>query len=128
MRTIIFAILFSVLTVSSVRAETYTGNDWLTDCEKGNNSTGLCLGKIVDWNMFYEQVKDCGKNCGLEKMDDNYNSFMKTCMPQGVTHLQVERILIKWLNHHPEQLHEFMYRLYGTILLETFPCTKNTTP
>ena len=106
-----------------------TGEEWLTDCEKGYYWIGKCS-FILDWNTFYKQVKDCGKNCGFEKNDHNYNSFVGTCIPQGVTRRQIVRILMQWLNEHPERLHEFMYHLYGMILLETFPCgqIKNSLP
>jgi hypothetical protein len=133
MRTITLAILFLILTVVPVHA--LTGEEWLSDCDQDYPYIGICS-KILNWTKYYEDAKDCGKdyegdcrrNYALEGMDENYNSYVGTCIPQGVTHGQKVRILMKWLNEHPERLHEYMYHLYGKILLETYPCTENNTP
>ena len=62
--------------------------------------------------------------------DDGYNAAnfvagnknMVYCIPSGVTSDQLVDIFIKYLNDHPESLHEKAQFLALSSLLKAFPC------
>ncbi len=47
------------------------------------------------------------------------------CLPDGVTPNQTVRVVVKWLEDHPAQLHESAVELVLGALKENFPCHKN---
>ena len=44
------------------------------------------------------------------------------CLPVGATNEQLERVLLKFLNDHPERLHKDASKLTITAFRQAFPC------
>ena len=101
------------------------GNELVEHCNsaiklyEGENSAsttteigaGLCLGVLDGFrslNTFYEAV--------LEK------DQLFFCIPTGVTNGQLAKVVVKYLNDNPSELHEPATALIWTALFEAFPC------
>ena len=54
--------------------------------------------------------------------EGKYYPLSKACRPEGVTSGQEIKIAKKWLNEHPEELHNRFDFLYFILIRETFPC------
>lgn len=46
------------------------------------------------------------------------------CTPQGANRQQYARVIMRYLNQHPERLHEPLWVLIVGALAESFPCPK----
>jgi hypothetical protein len=128
MRTFTFVILFSVLTV--VPSYAYSGNEWLADCndEKSGFKQGFCLGFLRALNESEIFSNDEHIDIYIE-IDGKPHLKPKHCMPvEKMTMGQLKKIVDKYLNEHPEVLHERFYVLHHVIMRETFPCNENKTP
>jgi hypothetical protein len=88
-----------------------SGNDLLTKCrnfekEKGSiqeaYDTGFC-------HAYIRGVADAIKNIVM-------------CTPSGVTYEQIWRVVIKYLQNHPEELHLSPNFLIQKALEKAFPC------
>lgn len=85
------------------------GNVLLEQCESRDNSVyeGACYGFIT----------------GVYDTSDGKTWNGKTyCSPKGVTTGQLVKVVIKWLNEHPEALHNTAASLVQAAFLEAFPC------
>jgi len=47
------------------------------------------------------------------------------CYPDGVTYLQAQRIVVKYLQDHPAELHHWDTSLIQVALYDAFPCPPN---
>jgi hypothetical protein len=47
-----------------------------------------------------------------------------TCLPQGVTTGQALKVLVKYMDDHPEQLHEKTAWVAAKALHEAWPCAR----
>jgi Rap1a immunity proteins len=125
---IIFIALVILLVGTAVNSEpppTRDGNKLLHDCitvvkgtpdrpEDGVNA-GWCLGYLAgisDMRGLIEQVPNISPEC----------------TPQEVTMAQKTRILMKYLNSHPEELHRPSVVLVVIAMNEAFPCHTQTAP
>lgn len=50
------------------------------------------------------------------------NEGTKVCTPEGVTYAQTEDVVVKYLQDHPERLHESSARLVADALSGAWPC------
>ena len=57
-----------------------------------------------------------------EDLEGWYNSE-KSCFPESVTTSQLQKILTKWFDEHPENLHEPVSWAYTKSMPKTFPCS-----
>jgi hypothetical protein len=98
------------------------GNELLSQCSSalklGQNDpnidiagAGFCMGFVIG-------IKDTLR-LAYEASPD---SIIKTCIPREVTGFQAIRVVTKFLENHPEKLHEDEYILSVTALREAFPC------
>jgi Rap1a immunity proteins len=77
---------------------------------------GYCLGVMqgitsISQLLFFEMEKN-----GVPKL---------FCLPkQGFSHEQMVRVVLKYLNDHPEHLHIYAIALITRALVEAFPCGK----
>jgi len=107
------------------------GNELLSQCNtaiamlndaKGSSDPtntahmGFCFGLmngVMDLNRFYQNLYD----------QIEYKGILLFCIPEsGIDNSQAARIVIKYLNEHPERLHEHTMRLVFTAFVEAFPC------
>jgi hypothetical protein len=124
MRTIIFVFLFSLLSITPAHA--MTGNEWLLKCGTKSESVanwsfeyGVCIGYL---NGISETNNALNHTEMYLKIDDGYYSYYKFCKPNGVELGQLEKIVTKWLNEHPEKLHKQLSELYVVMMRKIFPC------
>ena len=94
-----------VLAVNSLE----TGNHLLDSCtdSEGYVNSGLCFGFIMGVS---------GRAQG--KTWDGFSY----CRPNGVTYVQIKKVFVKFLNEHPEMLHNAAWALLDLAMLEAFPC------
>lgn len=97
-----------------------TGNDILTDCPyifNDNKSDHLKMVKASHCMGFIS---------GLNDMAALFQSLFDTkayCLPEkGLETGQVMRVFIKWLDEHPESLHESARSLFISAFNDAFPC------
>ena len=119
MRKLLLAIVLSVsMQPGASRAEFGDGNHMLKACvasiaaieSRDSNPVlaGQCLGFVHAAKSilaFWE-----------------YDETGYVCIPESVSNGQVIRVYVKWLNEHPERLHELDALLFITAMQESFPC------
>ncbi len=107
------AILLCLLAgrVAAQSADTTSGNFMLPHCETSNLKDPLywyCQGMLAGMGLF-----------GPSLPED-----MRFCPPEKVTNKQARRVVIKFLNAHPESLHQDFKELAHRALREAWPCSK----
>ena len=113
MKVILFTFVFILLVLGSAVAQNdthnslKTGNDLLYECRNYTNrgsstfGDGVCLGYIAG-------VGDSVEFCG----GDN------------ITYGQIVRVVLKYMDDHPEQLNQDTITIVRRALLNAFPCSK----
>jgi hypothetical protein len=88
------------------------GNELLSKCseEADNRHWGVCSGYISSASDVYETL--------LEWKEVE----LRHCLPEGVRVRQLEQVVLKYLNEHPEKLHRAASGLVLNALYEAFPC------
>ena len=121
MKTLTFTILFSLLSFSHSHA--MTGNEWMAMCkQESNSSRGICLGYLNGLRDMYEGYSYAFKV--FVEIDGKNYPKAKTCMPINVELGQLKNIVTKWLNEHPEKLHDELRMQYIMMVNKIFPCSK----
>ena len=88
-----------------------SGNELLANCgSEIPYMRGVCLGYILGVDD-----RGWGKTHG----------GLSYCTPKGLTANQLQKIVSKYLNDHPEELHYTADVLVGKALLKAFPCKAN---
>jgi len=109
------------------------GNELLSQCNiaiaivddaKGSSDPtnsaymGFCFGLmsgVTGLNRYYQNLYD----------QIEYKGILLFCIPEpGIKTGQAARIAIKYMNEHPERLHENEVVLLVTAFLEAYPCKK----
>jgi|HubBroStandDraft_1064217.scaffolds.fasta_scaffold168636_2 hypothetical protein len=109
----------------TTNAQSLTGNELQSKCKHAVQETpsdlssswsaGLCAGYIsgvVDSQAMWE---------AFEHVEKNYEQF-HYCMPAAATNEQALKIVVKYLDDHPERLHEPANILILEALHKAFPC------
>jgi hypothetical protein len=125
---VIFIGLIFLLVGASAKAEELSGdgNELLRDCEESLHGklvadairAGTCLGYlsgIVDMHVVYAQS-------GIPNLP------ISCIPPGGVSLRQVQRVVVKYLQEHPEELHYKRFTLVNIALLHAFPCKVQPAP
>ena len=89
------------------------GNDLVEDCTSDNDSNVLtCLGYV----MGVADMIDANSTLDI-------SGFSPICIPsETVTVGQLRRVVVKYLNSHPEKTHDPAVVLVVVALREAFPC------
>ena len=113
------AIFLVILSASASASSNFNGNDMLEGCKKvtelpheaGNLDfgSGLCVGVISG-------VIHASEFAGFE------HGTKLFCMPDGVSILQIARIMHKYLSETPEVLHVTAGTLTAFALSNKYPC------
>ena len=127
MKTVL-SLLLLVVTVFSLPSWSFAqdrdGNKLLADCEASiaiidDRAQSLGTAKL------HGSGRCLGFLQGLKRASDYYE-FTKRgglfCAPDSVTYGQQIRIVVKYLQNHPERLHEDEFILAATALRAAFPC------
>lgn len=118
--------LLSLLIGTSAKAEELRddGNELLRDCAESPHGKlpedafrfGTCIGYlsgIVDMHMVYARIPNLPISC---------------VPPERVSVRQVQRVVVKYLQEHPEQLHYTKFALVNIALNQAFPCSAQPAP
>mgnify|MGYP000971225467 CR=1 FL=1 len=122
------ALLVLLMLFTSDDAFAITSEHLIKECEKTSPfclaymigiEDGLKYGALNSSYLFAGFIKD-------ESMRlDFANEVMRTahgCWPEGITHGQRIKIFVKFMEEHPERLHEQPYHTYGDAMGAAFPC------
>lgn len=106
-----------------------TGNDFLKVCH------GAFVADISKLELFENvQLISCGSYLNgieggigfysalLNKMSESKKFSLPYCIPANVPITQKAKIIKKFLDEHPEQLHEPAVALYFVAMVQAFPC------
>jgi len=100
-----------LLTVCNVALKSITdGMDNLSDLELMNSSFCIGLAVGIKVSNVMEQAS----------ADDN----LQYCIPSSASPEQLIRVLVKYLENHPENLHETPAVLISVAFIKAFPCKK----
>jgi hypothetical protein len=118
----------SLLLCASVgfgEAEQGSGSELLSRCKAAvrlmdNKSyqdtcdADYCTGFVVSASAGYLYIRALG---------DRFNGrAQRKCIPDGVTTGQEVRVFVKWLEAHPEKLHDEAFFLFLDAMKDAFPC------
>jgi hypothetical protein len=85
-----------------------------SDADHATPQAGLCIG-FVDGFQQFEQLTDIAR-----KAPQNSRLI---CIPDGVTNGQSVKVVVRYLDQHPEALHKFAGLLVFEALTDAFPCS-----
>jgi hypothetical protein len=102
----------AVIVLGAVPAGAMTGNELRNDAHKGGESFSFIHG-------FIEGTISGFGLCALAST--NKNPF---CFPKGVTQGQTINVVLKYLDDHPEELHEPASILILKAVKTAWPCKK----
>ena len=90
-----------------------TGGDLLRRCETESSvPRAECVGYVEGINDYQTTL------LGWSYLDEPY-----FCTPEGVRSYQLVKVVTKYLNEHPEELHLEAGGLVAAALQEAFPCS-----
>jgi hypothetical protein len=124
MKYVIGIVLLIVLLTLPVQARAeFTGLDLLHGCAAViKHSDGRALTPIEDWDMAYWMGFLTGFLDGYAITSYNVEK-RPLCLPsEGVKGEQIARIVHKYLENHPEDLHNTPRILVFRAVLQAFPC------
>jgi hypothetical protein len=81
---------------------------------------GWCLGYLAGFTDGLDAAALMSSNGSYEQYSALRDSFI--CFPVGSNNGQYARIVVKYLNDHPERLHEDAKVLVASALRDAFPC------
>jgi Rap1a immunity proteins len=154
MRTLAFAIVALSLSVTcQAQSKPQDGNQMLDFCKKevawadgtneermelthsgGDGLGAWCSGyvaaiadKIADWQTLVSAQKHLGFVQNPDSVDLLADlSSANICFPTNVTTLQLIRVLVKWLEEHPENLTHSRTEVVESAYLDAFRCEHHT--
>jgi hypothetical protein len=95
-----------ILSSAAIAAEDkQSGNFFLPHC-KSPNAAGVCVGRIT----------------ALAMVGNNFPSNISVCPPEQATTKQLTTVIVRYLEKHPERLHESFNMLALVALHEAWPC------
>jgi hypothetical protein len=120
MKTLLLTILLLSFGQAQAGIENYatdTGSQLLEQCEAHIDKTimvksALCVGFIRGVYNTHETFTN------WKQMDKRW------CMSDGITYTQAIRVVIKFLQEHPEELHLSASGLVSNAFSDAFPCEK----
>jgi len=116
---VLFLLVFPVGSGSSPSPqEDYTSGSWLlVSCELAVRSD--------DDKAFQENNFESYRNGFCRGIVDGVSDVSpKVCQPQGSTYGQYHRVVLKYLQDHPEELHLRNSELVEKALAKAFPCQR----
>jgi hypothetical protein len=121
MRIIIFLFLFLLSTITPVNAK-MTGEEWMKLCESPESIDNLgCMMYLGGTRDMYTMMNDPNFESYVY-VNGEKHLIKKTCFPNGVTIGQQKKIMMKYLNNNPKELHERFEYIYSIVIRDTFPC------
>jgi hypothetical protein len=111
MKTLITLLMWMVV-ASPVCGEFYSGNELLSECQEevGSIGRGVCAGYIASATDMVLAFQLSGLATEV------------ICVPSSVTLRQLVKVITKYSNENPGELHAPASSQIYIALLETFPC------
>jgi Rap1a immunity proteins len=108
MRLLVIAL---VALASPAAADTSSGNYYLPHCQRmvrgdADFLTGACFGQVV----------------AIDDLRDVLLPGLRWCTPEGVTRRQVVRVVVRWMEGNPNQLHLPLWAIAQLALRAAWPC------
>ena len=124
-KTIALLVLIGLFSMPSwcIAATANDGNQLLVDC-----TAGIIVaegGHLSDKTRLVDASRCLGFLQGIVRMNNFYREKGDSlfCLPKGSTYGQYARIVVKYLQDHPEELHQDEFDLAVGALVIAFPCT-----
>ena len=118
MRLPIFALIWLIAATPSVASTTVDGNTLLKECQKA-------IKLVDDDDAKYGDVYDIGSCTGfIHGLMTVPNTIF--CIPVNVSTNQAIRVLVRYLEEHPEVLHLAKGKLALDAFADAFPCHRQS--
>lgn len=109
-------IALSLISINTARADAPSGNDLLTLCSSGNESSfSTCKLYVRGYVEGFEMALTIAG-------EGNPTVKQLFCSPEGVTPDQMARVLVKWLRANPKLMHYSANVVIPAAMAEAFPC------
>ena len=124
MKALLMAVaLVGMLASGGAMAEDGDGNELIVRCgEAVKAANGATLNSYADANFCLGLTQ--GVRHTMRILNEKLPPLYQTCFPSGITNGQGMRIVLKYLQDHPDRLHEqdsdLVYLAYKT----AYPCKK----
>ena len=124
------AIGFAVGLAFSTRAAAapQTGVDLLEECQlatmDNSTQTGLQMTKAMHCMGYLSGVMDSYLVWEVYNDEAKGHILPPACFPDHVTLIELARVVVKFLNDHPNKLHEEYGFLVISALRDAYPCTR----
>jgi len=110
-------------------SETKTVDSDLYKAGQEVTNSGICIGYIEgfeDMHYLYSLFLFHTKFFTLNTTNDKTINFLHLyCLPDDVTRYQLTKVVVKYLEDHPEKLNQSAGLLVWQAFQEAFPCTKS---
>jgi hypothetical protein len=123
MKHFVLVLLFLIAEGSAFGLATFTTGDELrencryalsdSDAEKATPQGGLCIGFIDGFRQFEVILAAALQSAPNARV---------MCIPDGVSNRQAIKVVVRYLDQHPESLHKYAGALVFEALSEAFPC------
>ena len=104
-------VLFTVAGAGQGRANFFSGNQLFAKCQvaEGSGQWSDCLGYVT-------AISDA--------MEHSVIDDFSACVPDGVSRVQLNAVVVRHMQKHPEWRHYSADSLVASALSEAFPCPK----
>ncbi len=130
---IAIAILLSWALPAGAGAQTTAGADIISKCKLAvrdvDNDTSADKPLIKSFDVgfcfgFIDGANSAQQVWAASDKTNHRNHAMSYCFPDSVTNGQMLRVFVKYLDDHPQDLHEPAALLYIEAMRKAFPCGK----
>jgi hypothetical protein len=95
----------------------WTGNYLLNACQQVTN-----VASSSKTPLYFQQGICLGVVAGLMDVGRYLKPDLAFCPPQGANYVQATRIVVKYMEENPRDLHEHLTVLISFVLRKTWPC------
>lgn len=85
------------------------------------------LMKTCKGEKVWEQAYCVGYVVGVADVANNDQTSLKVCVPKAVTQAQMKAVIVKYLEHHPEESQYAAFSSVRAALRDAFPCQPRLT-
>ena len=112
--------LLTLMWINSSQATFMTGISLLENCNGGTKAKALCVG-YIEGVLDYDVTRQMWH--GSDRKEEGWRPReFSICAAYGITGDQTVKIVTKFLNEHPEELHSDASSLVALALMDAFPC------
>lgn len=133
MKIILIAVVIPLclMVSASAHAQTTTGADIVSKCKQAvrdvDNDTSADKPPVKSFDVgfcfgFIDGANSAQQVWAASDRTNHRNHPMGYCFPDAVTNGQMLRVFVKYLDEHPQDLHEPAALLYIEAMRRAFPC------